>query len=96
MIALRGDLPMLAKNPLTSGNPNGDYLYGIGDADAQAVFVYNFDKRWAAGFGIRVIAPTAATFSAVENGRSCRLPASAMDCPKSVPAATLSPSHGTM
>lgn len=58
MIALRGDLPMLAKNPITSGNPNGDYLYGIGDADAQAVFVYNFDKRWAAGFGARVIAPT--------------------------------------
>ena len=58
MIALRGDLPMVAKNPITSGNPNGDYLYGIGDADAQAVFVYNFDKRWAAGFGARVIAPT--------------------------------------
>jgi hypothetical protein len=58
MIALRGDLPILAKNPITSGNPNGDYLYGIGDADAQAVFIYDFDKRWAGGFGARVIAPT--------------------------------------
>jgi hypothetical protein len=45
MIALRSDLPLLAKNPITSTNPNGDYLYGIGDADAQAVFVYNFDVR---------------------------------------------------
>jgi hypothetical protein len=58
MIALRGDLPLIAKNPITSGNSNGDYLYGIGDADAQAVFVYDIDKRWAAGFGARVIAPT--------------------------------------
>jgi hypothetical protein len=45
MIALRGDLPILAKNPITSGNPTGDYLYGLGDADAQAVFIYDFDKR---------------------------------------------------
>lgn len=58
MIALRSDLPLLAKNPITSGNPNGDYLYGMGDADAQAVFVYDFDKRWAVGLGARVIAPT--------------------------------------
>jgi hypothetical protein len=58
VIALRSDLPLLAKNPITSTNPNGDYLYGIGDADTQAVFIYNFDTRWAAGFGARVIAPT--------------------------------------
>ena len=58
LIALRADLPMLAKNPITSSNPNGDYLYGLGDADAQALFVHNFDKRWAAGFGARMIAPT--------------------------------------
>jgi hypothetical protein len=58
LIALRSDLPMLAKNPITSSNPSGDYLYGLGDADAQAIFVYDFNKRWAAGFGARVIAPT--------------------------------------
>ena len=58
VIALRSDLPILSKNPITSSNPNGDYLYGIGDADAQAVFIYDFDKRWAGGFGARVIAPT--------------------------------------
>ena len=58
MIALRADLPLLAKNPITSGNPNGDYLYGLGDADAQAIFIHDFDARWAAGFGARLIAPT--------------------------------------
>jgi hypothetical protein len=58
MIALRSDLPLLAKNPITSGNPNGDYLYGVGDAYAQALFIYDFDTRWAGGFGARVIAPT--------------------------------------
>jgi hypothetical protein len=57
-IALRADLPVLAKNPITSDNPNGDYLYGLGDADAQAVFIHNLDQQWAAGFGARLIAPT--------------------------------------
>jgi hypothetical protein len=58
VIALRSDLPLLAKNPITSSNPNGDYLYGIGDVNAQAIYIYDFDKRWAVGFGARVIAPT--------------------------------------
>lgn len=57
-IVLRADLPILAKDPISASNPNGDYLYGIGDADAQAVFIHNFDNQWAAGFGARVIAPT--------------------------------------
>jgi hypothetical protein len=39
VIALRTDLPLLAKNPITSGNPNGDYLYGMGDFDAQALYI---------------------------------------------------------
>jgi len=58
LLALRSDLPLLAKNPITSSNPDGDYLYGIGDADTQAVFVYDFDERWAAGIGARLTAPT--------------------------------------
>jgi hypothetical protein len=58
LLALRSDLPLLAKNPITSSNPDGDYLYGIGDADVQTVYVYNFDKRWAAGLGARLTAPT--------------------------------------
>jgi len=61
LIALRSDLPLLAKNPITSSNPNGDYLYGLGDADTQAIFVYDFNKRWSAGIGARVIAPTGGT-----------------------------------
>jgi hypothetical protein len=58
MLVLRSDLPLVARNPITPSNADGDYLYGVGDADTQAVFINNFDKRWAAGFGARLIAPT--------------------------------------
>ena len=58
MLVLRSDLPLVAKDPITSNNPNGDFLYGAGDADIQSIFAYNFDNRWAAGFGSRLIAPT--------------------------------------
>ena len=57
-LALRADLPLVAKDPITSGNPNGDYLYGIGDADTQAALIDYFDKRWTVGFGARLTAPT--------------------------------------
>jgi hypothetical protein len=59
LLVLRGDLRVVAKDPITASNPSGDYLYGLGDADIQAVYAYNFDSRWAAGFGSRLIAPTA-------------------------------------
>jgi hypothetical protein len=58
ILALRSDLPLLAKNPVSSGNPNGDYLTGVGDADVQAVIIHNLDQRWTVGFGARLIAPT--------------------------------------
>ena len=58
LLVLRGDLRVAAKDPITASNPNGDYLYGLGDTDIQAVYAYNFDSRWAAGFGSRLIAPT--------------------------------------
>jgi hypothetical protein len=58
LLALRSDLPVVAKNPITAGNPNGDYLYGLSDADTQAIFIYNVDSRLAAGFGARLTAPT--------------------------------------
>jgi hypothetical protein len=58
LVVLRTDLPLLAKNPMTTSNPGGDYLYGVGDADSQATYVYNFDQRWAGGVGLRLIAPT--------------------------------------
>jgi hypothetical protein len=58
ILALRTDLPLLAKNPITSDNPYGDYIQGVGDADVQAFLVRNLDQRWAVGFGARLIAPT--------------------------------------
>jgi hypothetical protein len=57
-MALRGDLPLNAKNPITSNNPDGDYLYGLGDADVQAALIKTIDTRWAAGAGLRLIMPT--------------------------------------
>ena len=56
--ALRGDLPFTEKNPITADNPAGDFLHGIGDADLQATIVHQFDARWAAGAGLRIVAPT--------------------------------------
>jgi hypothetical protein len=57
-LALRSDLPLLAKNPISSSNPDSDYLYGVGDADVQAAVIHNLSQRWAVGFGARLIAPT--------------------------------------
>jgi len=58
ILALRADLPLLAKNPITSDNPAGDYLHGVGDVDVQAVVVRDIDSRWTVGFGARLITPT--------------------------------------
>src|SRR6202047_2589161 len=58
MLALRSDLPLLAKNPFSSSNPDGDYLHGVGDADVQAAVIHNLSQRFAVGFGARLIAPT--------------------------------------
>ena len=58
ILALRSDLPLLAKNPFSSSNPDGDYLHGVGDADVQASIIRNLSERLAIGFGARLIAPT--------------------------------------
>jgi hypothetical protein len=58
ILALRSDLPLLAKNPFSSSNPDGDYLHGVGDADVQAAVIHNLSQRFAVGFGARLIAPT--------------------------------------
>ena len=58
ILATRSDLPLLAKNPLNASNPNGDYLYGIGDVDTQAALIRNINAELAAGAGLRLIAPT--------------------------------------
>lgn len=58
VLVSRSDLPLRAKNPLSASNPNGDFLYGIGDADTQAALIRNVNARFAFGFGLRAIAPT--------------------------------------
>ncbi|MFZ1174518.1 hypothetical protein [Bradyrhizobium sp.] len=95
ILALRADLPLLAKNPITSDNPDGDYLHGVGDADVQAIVVHNFDRRWTVGFGARLIPRRVATRSVRENGRSCQVPAFATRCGKSVHRAISSRWYGT-
>jgi hypothetical protein len=57
-LAFRNDLPLVAKDPLTADNPTGQYIYGAGDADTQAAIIRQFSARWAAGVGLRLIAPT--------------------------------------
>jgi len=58
VLALRSDLPFVAKNPVSDSNPSGDYLYGLGDADIQAALIRNIDDSWKVGAGARLIAPT--------------------------------------
>jgi hypothetical protein len=57
-LALRGDLPFLARDKYASSNPDGDFVYGLGDADVQAALIDNIGARWKAGAGARLIAPT--------------------------------------
>ena len=57
-LALRGDLPFVAKNAITADDPTGGYIYGLGDAFAQAALIDTLSPRWAAGAGLRVVAPT--------------------------------------
>lgn len=54
----RTDLPVVAKDPISADHPSGDYLYGLGDADFQAALIEDINQRWAAGGGLRIIAPT--------------------------------------
>jgi Putative MetA-pathway of phenol degradation len=57
-LAFRTDLPMLATNPITPDNPGGEFRSGMGDAEFQASLIHDFNTRWAAGFGAKLIAPT--------------------------------------
>jgi hypothetical protein len=57
-LALRGDLPFLGKDKYTDSNPNGDFLFGLGDGDVQAALIDGIDARWKVGAGARLIAPT--------------------------------------
>jgi hypothetical protein len=60
VLALRGDLPFVGKNPIAADNPTGEFVDGLGDADVQAALIKTIDARWAAGAGVRIIAPTGA------------------------------------
>ncbi len=60
-LVLRADLPFVAKDPLNSSNPDGDFLYGLGDADVQAALIHDINQRWKAGAGARLIMPTGDT-----------------------------------
>ena len=59
-VALRGDLPFVGKDPISSSNPSGEFIDGLGDADVQAALIKTFNARWAAGAGLRIVAPTGA------------------------------------
>jgi hypothetical protein len=54
----RTDLPVVAKDPISADHPSGDYLYGLGDVDFQAALIEDINALWAAGGGLRIIAPT--------------------------------------
>jgi hypothetical protein len=58
ILALRTDLPLVSKDPVTSSNPDGNYLQGIGDADFQGTLIHDINQRWTIGFGARLTAPT--------------------------------------
>src|ERR1700733_5063671 len=53
IVATRWDLPLLAKNPISASNPNGDYLYGNGDVDAQAALIRNINFPLSFCFWLR-------------------------------------------
>ncbi|MEY3895649.1 MAG: hypothetical protein RLZZ214_1168 [Verrucomicrobiota bacterium] len=58
-LALRFDLPLVWSNKPNDQNPDGASEFGMGDFLAQAIYVREIDKRWAAGAGLRTILPTA-------------------------------------
>jgi hypothetical protein len=57
-VVFRTDLPLVAKDPISSDHPSGDYLYGLGDADFQVALIEQINQQWAVGGGLRIIAPT--------------------------------------
>jgi hypothetical protein len=57
-MAFRGDLPFVVKDAVTADDPGGAYVGGLGDADVQAALIDTISARWAAGAGLRIIAPT--------------------------------------
>jgi len=46
-LALRGDLPLLERNPITASNPRGEFVGGLSDTDLQAALIKTVNPRWA-------------------------------------------------
>lgn len=57
-LALRANLPLVTKNPITVGNPAGGYMHGLGDIYIQGVVLHDSNARTLVGFGTRLITPT--------------------------------------
>ena len=58
-LALRFDLPLIWSNKPNDRNPDGSTEFGMGDLLAQAIYVREFDKRWAGAAGLRGVLPSA-------------------------------------
>ena len=56
-VVFRTDLPLVAKDPISSDHPSGDYLYGVGDADFQAALIEQINQQCAVGGGLRTTGP---------------------------------------
>ncbi len=61
-IGFRFDAPYDSKNAISSFNPNGEFISGLGDIDVQTALVRKFNDRWAAGGGVRLYAPTGGNY----------------------------------
>jgi hypothetical protein len=57
-LSFRADLPFELKMPIYSGNLEGQTIQGLSDADVQVAVAHEFDRRWGAGIGARLYAPT--------------------------------------
>jgi hypothetical protein len=61
-VSTRFDFPLTLKNAVANDNPNGDDQFGLGDDLLQFLAItppLDSEKRWALGFGTRLVFPTA-------------------------------------
>lgn len=52
-------LPLIAKPITPSGSSETDVEFGFGDIQIQAALIHPIDERWAYGFGLRLVSPSA-------------------------------------
>jgi Putative MetA-pathway of phenol degradation len=58
-LAVLAQVPVLDKTTTTVNVAGSDHEFGLGDAVFQTVLARKIDERWAFGFGVRLVAPTA-------------------------------------